>query len=183
MKIRIGHSPYIANKVAIDLLKSGLVEFNEGVEPIKETIKNILNEDIKKEMALEEAVNDKLEENEDDIEFMRADYKALFWMIKRKIAKDYDVILDYEERYNNIAHTILDVFWNEDLVEYSVNENKIRNIIFKAMKEYIDNFDKIEDVVFEKIENYKRKLIPNTEEFEIIFQKLYEEELKKRGML
>lgn len=183
MRIRLGHSPYIANKVAIDLLNSGCVELKMGVEPVKIAVRSILDKDIKNEMALEHQVEEKLAENEDNIEFIGADHKTLFWMVKKRIAKDFDVILDYNERYNDIAHKILDIFWDEDLADYSVNENKIKNIIFKSIKDYVDNFDKIEDLVFEKISNYKRKLIPNTEEFELVFQKLYEEELKKRGML
>ena len=41
---------------------------------------------------------------------------------------------------------------------------------------------KIEDIVIEKIEGYKRTLIPGTEEYDMVFEKLYEEELRKKGM-
>lgn len=183
MRIRLPHSPYIANKITIDLLNSGFVEMKSGIEPVKSAIKTIIDTDIKKELALEEKVKEKLEESEDDIEFLRADYKQLFWMVKKRLAPEFDVILSYEDRYNNVAHQILDVLWNEDLMEYSVAENKIRNIIYNSISTYVNSFEEIEDVVFEKIGNYKRKLIAGTEEFEIIFQKIYEEELKKRGML
>jgi len=45
------------------------------------------------------------------------------------------------------------------------------------------SFEQIEDVVLEKISHYKRKLIPGTEEYDLIFERLYEEELRKRGMM
>jgi hypothetical protein len=38
-------------------------------------------------------------------------------------------------------------------------------------------------VVLERISHYKRKLIPGSEEYEIIFERMFEEELRKRGMM
>ena len=42
--------------------------------------------------------------------------------------------------------------------------------------------DAIEDAVYEKIKSYKRKIIPGTDDYEILFEKLYREELTKRGL-
>ena len=44
-------------------------------------------------------------------------------------------------------------------------------------------YDKAEEAVIDKLKKYKRKLIYGTEEYEIVFSKLYEEELRKRGLL
>ena len=51
------------------------------------------------------------------------------------------------------------------------------------MEHYLENFQSIEDDVAEKISNYKRKVVPGSEEYDLIFEKLYEEELKRRGMM
>ncbi|EAL6659623.1 DUF507 family protein, partial [Campylobacter coli] len=40
----------------------------------------------------------------------------------------------------------------------------------------------LEDEVYEKISNYKTKPIPGSEEYELIFEKLYQEELRKKGI-
>lgn len=183
MRIRLPHSPYIANKITLDLLNSGLVKMKSGVEPVKTSIRKIIDLDIKKELALEESVKEKLEDSEEDIEFLRADYKQLFRMVKKRLAPEFDLILNYEDRYSNLSHQILDELWNEDLMDYSIAENRVRNIIYNAISNYINSYEDIEDVVFEKMDNYKRKLQHGSEEYEIIFKKLYEEELKKRGML
>ena len=34
----------------------------------------------------------------------------------------------------------------------------------------------------DKIRSYKRKFIPGTDEFEILYEKLYREEMTKRGI-
>ncbi len=183
MKIRLPHAPYIANKIAIDLLNSGYVNFTQGLEPVVHFAQQIIEEDIKKEEALEEKVHEILEENEDDIEFMQIDRRNMFWLIKKRLADEYGVLLSYEDRFNDLAHKILNKLWDEDLINYSVSENKIRNVIYNSIENYFKSFEEIEEAVIEKINNYKRKIVPGSEEYEILFEKLYEEELKKRGML
>ena len=69
------------------------------------------------------------------------------------------------------------------MIDYSVSENQVRGVIFKAIEDYMRSFEQIEDTVLEKISNYKRKLIPGTDEYDLIFERLYEEELRKRGMM
>jgi hypothetical protein len=182
MKIRLPHAPYIANKISIDLLNSGYATFKNGVEPIKEASQEVIEEDLKKELALEQRVEELLEENEDEMEFNQIDRRSMFWMIKKKIAKDYDVILSYEDRYNNVAHEILDKLWQDDLMDYNVEENKIKNVILVSLEEYIDSFEDIEDNVIDKIKGMKRELIPGSDEYNIVFERLYREELKKKGM-
>jgi hypothetical protein len=47
---------------------------------------------------------------------------------------------------------------------------------------YMKTYEEIEDIVIERIDNYKRKLIPGSEDYEIVYKKLYESELQNRGM-
>ena len=183
MKIRLPHAPYIARKIAIDLLNSGYVTFTEGVDIVADRAEEILEEDLKKEMALEERVNEILEENEDEMEFMRVDRRNMFWLVKKKMAADYGVILSYEDRFNNVAHQILDKLYDDDLINYSVSENIIKNVIYTSIENYIESFEKIEDDVIEKIEKMQRKLIPGSDDYNVVFERLYRDELRKKGML
>ncbi len=182
MKISLKTIPHISNKISIDLAKSGAVTLTRGVESVAYEAEKILQESVKKEMALEEKVNEYLEENEEEIEFMLADERQLFFMIKKKLAPEFDVILNYEERFSDIAHKILDELYEEDLIHFDVNENRVKNIIFNAITSFLADTSEIEDAVMEKIRSYKRKFIPGTDEFEILYEKLYREELSKRGM-
>jgi len=110
------------------------------------------------------------------------DDRQLFFMIKKKIAPEYNVILAYDERFSDIAHKILDELYEEDLIHYDIEEIRIKNVIFGAMTGFIAENDKIEDAVYDKIQSYQRKIIPGTDDYNILFQKLYREELLKRGM-
>ena len=182
MKIRLPHAPYIANKISIDLLGSGYVTFTKGLEPVKAVAQEVIEEDLKKEQALEMRVEELLDENEDELEFNQIDRRSMFWMIKKKMAKEYDVILSYEDRYNNLAHQILDRLWQEDLIEYNVTENMVKNVILSALEVYVESFEEIEEIVIDKIKGMKREMIPGTDEYNIVFERLYREELKKKGM-
>jgi hypothetical protein len=182
MKIKLPHAPYIANKIAIDLLNSGYATFAQGLEPIKACVQEIFEEDLKKELALEMRVEDLLDENEDEMEFNRIDRRSMFWMVKKKIAKEYDVILSYEDRYNNIAHMMLDKLWQDDLMDYNVAENTMKNVILTALETYVNGFEEIEGTVLDKIRTMKRELIPGSDEYNVVFERLYREELQKKGM-
>jgi hypothetical protein len=183
MKIGKPHAPYIANKISIDLLNSSFIKMNKGVEPVAQAAKKLIEDDIGQEIALEERVYEIMEENEDEMEFMQVDKRNMFWLIKKRLAGEYGVILSYEDRYSDLSHKILDELIQNDLIEFQVSENMVKNVIFNSIESYIERFEDIEDKVIEKIKNYKRKLIPGSEEYDIVFEKLYQEELKKIGMM
>ena len=182
MKISLKTIPHIANKIAIDLNKSGVVTMTRGLEAVAHEAQKVLEENVKQEMVLEEKVNEICEANEEEIEFMLADERQLFFMIKKKLAPEYGVILNYEERYSDISHKILDELYEEDLIHFEVSENRIKNIIYNAITSFIADSSEIDDAVMDKIRSYKRRFIPGTDEFEILYEKLYREELTKRGM-
>ncbi|MEA3369715.1 MAG: DUF507 family protein [Campylobacterota bacterium] len=182
MKISLKSIPHISNKISIDLNKSGVVTMTKGLEAIANEAEKILVESVKQELALEEKAHEICDENEEEIEFMLADERQLFFMIKKKLAPEFGVILNYEERFSDISHKILDELYEEDLIHFDVTENRIKNIIYNAITSFIADTSEIEDAVMDKIRSYKRKFIPGTDEFEILHEKLFREELTKRGM-
>lgn len=153
-----------------------------GLDPVAHEAQLVLEESVKKEHELEERVNEMLAENEENIEDMLADERQMFFLIKKKLAPEYGVILSYEDRYSDISHKIFDALYEEDLINYEVTESRVKNIIYNAITGYIASNDEIDDAVMEKIRAYKRRIIPGTEEFDIIHEKLYNEELQKRGL-
>ncbi|PAF41157.1 DUF507 family protein [Helicobacter sp. 11S03491-1] len=183
MKLKLTHIPHVANKIALDIANSSLLEIKAPIENIANLSKTILEEDIKKELEIDQKAKNLLEENLDEIEFMRADERQLFWMIKRQIAEQENFLLSWEDRYNEISHKILDELSLEGFIQFHISENLIKNLIFKSIDTYSKMYEEIEEEVIEKIKNYKRKLLVGTDEYELVFEKLYEEELKKKGFL
>ncbi len=182
MKISLKTIPHISNKISIDLNKSGIVTMTKGLESVAHEAEKVLEDNVKQELALEDKVNDICDDNEEEIEFMLADERQLFFMIKKKLAPEFGVILNYEERYSDISHKILDELYEEDLIHFDVTENRIKNIIYNSITSFIANASELEDAVMDKIRSYKKKYIPGTDEFDILHEKIYREELMKRGM-
>jgi hypothetical protein len=183
MKLKKQHSPYIARKVTKDLINAPFVEIRKEKSSITMECERILNEDIQKEIELDEAVNTILEDQEDEIEFYKADFRQLFWMTKKRLANEYGVNLNFEDRFSNIAHAIMDFLYEEDFIHFTVNDNQVKNLIANSINEFIKGYDEADTIAYEKIKTYKRKLIPGTEDYDLVFQRLYEEELVKKGLI
>lgn len=66
---------------------------------------------------------------------------------------------------------------------FSVSENRIRNVIFKSIDTYAKLYESVETEVGEKIKHYKRKLPIGSDEYELVFERMYEDELRRKGFL
>jgi len=185
MLIKETQVPYIANKVVIDLLNSGFVTFDQGLDKAKKMVEEILLENVSIERDIEEETKEIIanQEEENEYLFYDIDRKELFNMIKRKLANESEFLLKKSDRLNELAHFILEELWDNELIDYEVNDGKMKNIIFNSMNSFIKEKHQIEDVVYEKLKNYKKQLMPGSEEWDLVFNKLYEQELRKRGML
>lgn len=183
MRLKPQQTYYVASKIGIDLANAPFVTLPKGKEAVVETAKRIIDENLAQERALDEKVKKIIEENYDEIEFNQADERQLFFMIKKKMAPEYGIIMNYDDRYNDLAHRILDELYENYLAEYDVSDNQVKNIIFKSFKSFAKAYDEIDDIVYEKIKKMKREYIPGTPEYELVYDKLYREELAKRGFI
>ena len=183
MKLKKQHSSYIARKITKDLINTDFIEVRKDKGLITQVCEDILNDDIQKEIELDIAVDELLEDQESEIEFYKADYRQLFWMTKKRMANEFGVNLNFEDRFSNIAHKIMDFLYEEDFIHFEVNDNQVKNIISNSINDFIKGYDEADTLAYEKIKTYKRKLIPGTEDYDVVFNRLYEEELIKKGLM
>jgi uncharacterized protein len=183
MRLKPNQTRYVATKIGIDLANAPFVRLPKGKEVIVETAKKIIDENLKQEHALDAKVKELLEENLEEIEFQHVDERQLFFMIKKKMAPEFGVIINYDDRYNDLAHKILDELYENYLAEYDVNENQVKNVIFKSFKAFANAYEEIDDIVYGKIKNMQKDVIPGSQDYELLYERLYQEELIRRGML
>ena len=183
MKMKLHHTPYVSRRVSRDLVNCEFVEVRKTKDSIAAEIERILDEDLENELDLDDKVDKLLEGEEENIEFYNADYRQLFWMAKKRMANEAGVILNNEDRFSDIAHKVLDYLWEEDFIHYTVSDNKVKNIIFDSIDEFLKGFEEADSIVYEKIKNYKRKLIPGSDDYELVYKRLYEEELIRKGLI
>ena len=183
MRLKPQQTGYVAAKIGIDLANAPFITMPKGREAVVEACKAIIDANLAKEHALDEKVHKILDENYDEIEFQLADERQLFFMIKKKMADEAGVIMNYDDRYNDLAHLILDELYENYLAEYDVNENQVKNVIFKAFKAFADAYDEIDDIVYDKIRGMEKEVVPGSQDYELLYERYYQEELSKRGML
>lgn len=185
MVIRRQQVPFLARRIAISLLQSGLVTFPKQIERARQEIEELLMEDVEWEQEIEERAYQILEEKEEEqgFAFYSLDRRELFKLIKRRIAEEEEFPLNLQDRIDELSDYIVRELWEEELIDYDVVDGKIRNIIFKTIWEFINRDKRVRARVHEKLENYKRRLIPGSDEYELMFRKLYEEELRREGLI
>lgn len=183
MRLKASQTGYVASKIGIDLANADFVTMPKGKEAVVEACKKIIDENLEVEKKLDAKVEEMLMENEDEIEIQHVQERELFFMIKKRLAPEYGVIMNYDDRYNEVSHSILDELYENYLLEYEVNDNQVRNVIFKAFKAFSKAYDSMDDKVYEQIKKMKKEYIPGSVEYELVYERLYKEELRRRGMM
>ena len=183
MRLKAKQTGYVAAKIGIDLANADFARMPKGKEAVVEACKAIIDANLEQEKKLDAKVEEMLEANYDEIEIQQVKERELFFMIKKRLAPEFGVIMNYDDRYNEVSHLILDELYENYLLEYEVNDNQVRNVIFKAFKAFSDAYDAMDDTVYEKIKGMKKEYVPGSVEYELVYERLYEEELRKRGML
>lgn len=83
-----------------------------------------------------------------------------------------------EDRIKNIALQIHDRLYLDNEVDYADEEESLK-IIKSTLLNYFQLEDQIDDVVTKKIMTLKKNITPGTPEWEILYQKYFEEEMQK----
>jgi len=183
MRLKAKQTGYVAAKIGIDLANASFVSMPKGKEAVVQACKEVIDANLELERKLDAKVDEMLNDNYDEIEIQQVKERELFFMIKKRLAPEFGVIMNYDDRYNDVSHMILDELYENYLLEYDVNENQVRNIIFKGFKSFADAYDKMDDTVYEKIQKMEKEYVPGSVEYELVYERLYEDELRKRGML
>jgi hypothetical protein len=183
MRLKSNQSRLVAGKIAIDLIKAPFVKLLKGKDAVVEATDKIILVNLEREKELDAKVAEILDEHYDEIETQQANDRQLFFMIKKRLAPEFDIIMNYDDRYSDLSHKILDELYEEYLIEYDVNDNQIKNIIFNAFREYAKAYEEIDDIVYDKIKNQEKEIMPGSSEYELLYEKYFREELNRRGML
>lgn len=183
MKLKFSHIQYIADKIARDLGNAGFIEILTNRGDIIKVASKYLEENIKQELALEEKTHLFLEQNVSEFEREGIDEGQLFRMVKRRFANESNFVLAWEERYNALSHKIMDELIDTSIINFKVSETMVKNAIFKSINDYARGYKDIEKAVRDRIGNYKKKLKAGTEEYDLVFGKMFEEELRKQGFI
>ena len=86
------------------------------------------------------------------------------------------------DKVNKLAHTIADTLATLDHVEFLEDRNSIRVEARRLLEELLKEEEKIDTAARQKIENQRRTILEGTQEWDILYRKYYNEEVKKLGI-
>jgi len=85
------------------------------------------------------------------------------------------------DKANKVAHVVADALAEMNEVEFLEDRNTIRLEIRKILEELLNQEEKIDHAARQKIENQKRTILEGSQEWDILYRKYYNEEVKKLG--
>ena len=86
------------------------------------------------------------------------------------------------EKVNKVAHLVTDALADMSEVEFLEDRNTIRLEVRKILEELLNQEEKIDQSARQKIENQKRTILEGSQEWDILYRKYYQEEVKKLGI-
>ena len=85
-----------------------------------------------------------------------------------------------EEKITHLSHVIFDALARKGAIK-AADDAKVRRELKQIITHQLKKEDEREDAVRNKIFSYSRKILEGSPEWDVLFQKHYQEELKKKG--
>ncbi len=86
------------------------------------------------------------------------------------------------DKLNKLAHTVADALAEIDAVDFLEDRNSIRLEVRRILEELLKEEARIDAAARQKIESQRRTIIEGTQEWDILYRKYYNEEVKKLGI-
>jgi uncharacterized protein len=86
------------------------------------------------------------------------------------------------EKVNKLAHAVADTLATIDEVDFLEDRNTIRLEARKAIEALLAEEMKIDQAARQKIESQRRIIMEGSQEWDILYRKYYNEEVKKLGL-
>ncbi|MGA9041887.1 MAG: DUF507 family protein [Terriglobales bacterium] len=86
------------------------------------------------------------------------------------------------DKVNKVAHVLTDAIADMPEVDFLEDRNTIRLEVRKILEALLNQEEKIDLAAKHKIENQKKTILEGSQEWDILYRKYYNEEVKKLGM-
>lgn len=86
------------------------------------------------------------------------------------------------DKVNKLAHAVTDALAGMEQVEFIEDRNTIRLEARRILEELLGEEARIDTAARQKIERQKRTILEGSQEWDILYRKYYNEEVKKLGI-
>ena len=93
-----------------------------------------------------------------------------------------NINIDRRERLNQIVNRIMELIMTDETVDIYEDPPIVRGKIRKIVMEALRVEEEIEREVRRRIKKYSKDILEGSPEWNILWRRIYEDELKKRGL-
>ena len=86
------------------------------------------------------------------------------------------------DKLNKLAHTVADTLAELDQVDFLEERNMIRQEARKALERLLTEETKIDAAARQKIASQRKIIVEGSQEWDILYRKYYNDEVKKLGI-
>ncbi len=86
------------------------------------------------------------------------------------------------EKINKLAHAVADTLAEVENVDFVEDRNTIRLEVRRVLENLMAQEAKIDAAARQKIESQRRTILEGSQEWDILYRKYYNEEVKKLGI-
>ena len=86
------------------------------------------------------------------------------------------------DKLNKLAHTVADTLADIDAVGFKEDRNTIRQEARKALEELLTEEARIDSAARQKIASQRKIILEGSQEWEILYRKYYNDEVRKLGI-
>ncbi len=86
------------------------------------------------------------------------------------------------EKVNKLAHAVTDVLAATESIEFLEDRNTIRLEVRRLLENLMAQEARIDAAARQKIESQRRTILEGSQEWDILYRKYYNEEVKKLGI-
>jgi hypothetical protein len=183
---------YISKQV-VKRLSAGMIE-TSSPDAVAEKVATVISDELAVEDRLNDEVRDLLGQY---AEYMRREgvsYSEMFRKIKNTLISQRKVIRASgrdtgdamklsRDKVTDISHKVVEMLRkNRELRMKDKNTNNVRLEILRVMTDFLTVEDKVDRAARDKIRTQKREISEGTEEWDLLHQRYYSDELKKLGI-
>jgi uncharacterized protein len=191
---------YLARHTVKHLIDAKMIQ-TAKVTAVEERVYSGLLEELSLEDRINEEVRVILDAYQEEMRRTGASYSEMFKKVKTELARKYKAVLNEAsaqdrtrtpgarptlristDKLNKLGHVVADTLADTPEADFLEDRNTIRQESRKALEHLLLEEMRIDEAARKKIET-QRKIIPEgSQEWDILYRKYYNEEVKKLGI-
>jgi hypothetical protein len=182
---------YLARQLTKRLAAGPLEVGEEGV--VRDAVENLILEELSMEDRINDEVRELLGQYTDYMRREGVSYQEMFKRTKRLLLAERKIVRASgresgdrmklsREKINEMSHKMAALLRRTPRVKFKMEWNDVRLEVVRDITEILQTEDKIDHAARQKIKSQKREIPEGSEEWDLLFRRYYEEEMKKFGI-